>query len=130
MSNLQLQKVIYKKVDSLFDIKEDIELRVQNSFSMNVNYDYENKMCIATLNNLTNAPDSPDSFHINLEVIGIFSYQGIESDEDRKEAHIQIYNFLFPYMQSMVADLSGKAGLPPLMIEMTKIDPGDVNIDE
>lgn len=130
MVNLQLQKVIYKRVNSFFDIKEDVELQVQNTFSMNVNYADDNKMCFATLINTTNAPKNPDVFNIDLEIIGIFNYQGINSVEDKQEAHVLIYNYLFPYTQSMVADLSGKAGLPPLMIEMVKLDPAEVNINE
>lgn len=130
MINLQLQKVIYKKIDSFFDIKENIELQVQNKSHVNANYNDEKKICYATFTNKTNAPKNPDAFHIELEIVGIFSYQGIDADDDKREAHAQIYNYLFPYTQAMVADLFGKAGLPPLMIERTKVDPRDVNIDE
>lgn len=130
MINLQLQKVLYKRVNSFFEIKGDVELQVQNTFYMNVNYVENNTICFATLTNKTNAPENPDVFNIELEIIGIFNCKGINSNEDKQQAHVQIYNFLFPYTQSMVADLSGKAGLPPLMIEMVKLDPKEVNINE
>lgn len=130
MINLQLQKVIYKKVNSFFEINENVELQVQNTFSMKVNYTEDNKTCFATLTNKTNAPENPDVFNIDLELIGIFNCQGIESNEDKQKAHVQIYNFLFPYTQSMIADLSTKAGLPPLVIEMVQLDLSEVNINE
>ena len=130
MISLQLQKVIYKKVNSFFEINKNVELSVQNTFSMNVSYTEDNKTCFATLTNKTYAPENPDVFNIDLELIGIFNCQGIESNEDKQEAHVQIYKFLFPYTQSMIADLSAKAGLPPLMIEMVKLDLSEVNINE
>ena len=87
-------------------------------------------MCFAALTNKTNAPQNPEVFDIELEIIGIFNCQGIENGEDKQNAHVQIYNYLFPYTQSMVADLSAKAGLPPLMIERVDLDPKEVNINE
>lgn len=128
--NLQLQKVLYKKIESCFEIKENIELQVQNQFSMNINYDEDNKHCFATLKNETVAVEHPEIFRIYLELVGIFSCDGIENETDKKVAHIQVYNYLFPYTQAMIADLSAKAGLPPLMIEMINLDPSSVNVEE
>lgn len=130
MINLQLQRVIFKKINSFFEIKENVELQVQNTFSLNVNYTNDNSECYVTLKNDTNAPNNPDVFNINIEIIGIFKCENIVSLEDKKSAHVQIYNYLFPYAQSMVAELCVKAGLPPLMIEMAVLNPSEVNIDK
>lgn len=130
MINLQLQKIIYKKINSIFDIKENMELQVQNTFSLNVNYTENNNVCVATLRNDTNSPNNLDAFNISLEIVGVFSCEGIVSDIDKQEAHVQIYKYLFPYSQSMIADLSVKAGLPPLMIEMVNLNPSEVNIGQ
>lgn len=130
MINLQLQKVLYKRVNSFFEMNGDFELEVQNTFSMNVSYTDDKKMCFATLTNQTNAPKNPDIFNIDLEIIGIFSCQDINSNDDKRDAHVQIYNYLFPYTQSMVVDLSTKAGLPPLMIERVDLDPAEININD
>ena len=130
MINLQLQKIIYKKINSIFDIKETMELQVQNTFSLNDNYTENNNVCVATLRNDTNSPNNLDAFNISLEIVGVFSCEGIVSDIDKQEAHVQIYKYLFPYSQSMIADLSVKAGLPPLMIEMVNLNPSEVNIGQ
>ena len=130
MINLQLQKIIYKKINSIFDIKENMELQVQNTFSLNVNYTENNNVCVATLRNDTNSPNNLDAFNISLEIVGVFSCEGIVSVIDKQEAHVQIYKYLFPYSQSMIADLSVKAGLPPLMIEMVNLNPSEVNIGQ
>ena len=130
MVTLQLQKVVYKKINSFFDIQEKMELIISNEFSLNVNYSEDNKSCFATLINETKVPDNPNVVEISVEIVGIFSCEGIKTSEDKKDAHLQIYNFLFPYVQSLVADLFGKAGLPPLMLERTDIDISSVNVDE
>ncbi len=127
MLTLQLQKVLYKKINSFFEIKENMQLKVQNQSSLGVNYSDDNKTCFATLTNKTFAPDQPDIFNIEIELVGIFSCEGIKIDEDKKKAHVRAYELLFPYIQLMVADLSRKAGLSPLMIEMAQIDSDAVN---
>ena len=128
MVTLQLQKVLYKKVNSCFDMKENMEIQIRNNFSLKVNYSDDNKECYATLESVSCATDNPEIFNIGIELVGIFSCDGIYGDEDRQFAHMQVCNYLFPYVQSMVADLSGKAGLPPLMLEIPRIDLSTVDV--
>ena len=130
MINLQLQKVVYKKINSFFEINKSIELQVQSTFSLNIEYDDSNKACFATLKNETFAPEHPDIFNIDIEIIGIFKCDGITDDEDKKIAHTEIYNYLFPYVQLMISDLSIKAGLPPLMVERANQMPDEVTYTE
>lgn len=130
MAELHLQKVIYKKINSFIEIKQAIQLQMSNTISLNVNYEKDNKKCFAFIANKTIAIDHSDEFSIDLELVGIFDCDGINSNEDKREAHVQIYNLLFPYLQSMIADLSSKAGLPPLMINSANINANEIQIDE
>ena len=129
MIMLQLQKVLYKKINSCFDLKDDMEIQIQNSFSLKVNYSDDNKGCYATLESVSCSAENPDMFNIGIEMVGIFSCEGIHEDKDKQLAHVQVYNYLFPYVQSMVADLSVKAGLPPFMLEMARIDLETVDVN-
>ena len=36
---------------------------------------------------------------------------------------------LFPYVQNMIAKLTVDAGLPPLMIQMSKLNPDNIKIE-
>ncbi len=126
--NIQLEKVIFKRINSFFDINQDMELQVENRFSLDVDYSDDNQHCSASFINETLSPENPDVFNITLDVLGLFRCENIQTDEDKRQAHVKIYSYLFPYVQLMVSDLTSKAALPPLMIEMAEIDPNSVNI--
>lgn len=130
MVKLQLKRVLYKKINSLFESGDNGELQIETNFTTNVNYCKENKTCLATMTNHTVAKDHPELLDVSVEIIGIFVFEEIETEEDKREAHIQMYSFLFPYIQSIVADLSIKAGFPPLLLEMPCLELSEVNISE
>ena len=128
MQELQLKKVVFKKINSFLEVQQDTEININNSFSLEVNYAEKENICVATLKNKTYAQEDPENFKISLELQGLFQCGMISSDSEKQKAHIQIYQYLFPYAQMMIADLSVKAGLPMLMVEMPEMKEATVNV--
>ena len=110
------------------DLKADTEIELESTFSFNVNYNDDNSGCIAEISQIVRQKSNPDEFNIVVEGKGQFICEGILSDETKKEAHVMAYTLLFPYIQNMIARLVVDAGLPPLMLEMAKMSPDDIEI--
>lgn len=121
---------MYKKLNASFELEDEKTLNITSTFSLNTNYTDENKVCIATMRVKSVSVDKPDVVSIMIELVGIFECDEINTKKDKQLAHVQIYRYLFPYVQSTISDLYVKAGLPPLIIEAPLIDPDKVVIDE
>lgn len=112
-------KLISHKVTDLLvvvhlDGQEQLQLTFASPFS--VRYTADNKHCCATLEQSAAMKDAPNKFHISLKIEGFFDLDGVQSEEDRKEVHVQCYRFLFPYAQMLIEQMSVNAGLPPLRV--------------
>lgn len=124
--NLQQQSV--KEIDMRVDVQRDSEFSVDNTFSFHVSYGDDNASCVSQLRQEIELQDNPSAFRIKVEFIGTYSCEGIETEDDKKEAHVQAYMLLFPYVQRMIAQLTMEAGLPPLTLAMAKLTPEDVQL--
>lgn len=110
------------------DIKENQTLELENRFNFNVTYSDDNSKCKAVLNTEVRSRDNPDTLFITVEIEGLFTCENIDDEDAKKQAHVLAYTLLFPYAQYMVANLATSAGLPPIMIEMAKMDSKDIII--
>lgn len=125
---LQLKKVIFQKINSFFQLAEYDGICVRVNTKLDVNYADDQKTCMARYN-VDVLPEESDIFSLNLDIVGLFENSDFETDEEKDENELQMYNCLFPYAQMTVADLFTKAGLEPLMIEMHPLKHNDNNID-
>lgn len=125
---LSLNHQLFKAIHLEVDIKENTQLELESSFSFNVNYNEDNSLCVACLHQELKCKNSPQLFSAIVECVGHFTCEGIESEEDKKQAHIQAYALLFPYVQSKIASLTKDAGGPPIMVDMAKMRVEDVKI--
>lgn len=128
MVYLSLQRKSFTSIQMKVDLKVNTEIELECSFSFNVNYNDDNTSCIAELKQIVRQKSNPDEFNITVECRGQFACEGIVSDEAKKEAHVMAYTLLFPYVQNQIAHLVMDAGLPPLMLSMSKMDIGDIEI--
>ena len=128
MVYLSLQRQSFKNIQLRVDLKKNTEIEIESTFAFNVNYNEDNTVCIAELKQLLNHKADPEQFSISVEGIGQFACEGIVSDETKKQAHVMAYTLLFPYVQNIVARLTVDAGLPPLMINLAKMDPKDIEL--
>ena len=119
---LQTQKVVFPKIQSLIDLKDSKTIEVETHFSLTVDFDENKESCSAAFDVSTVCKEHPDRFSISVQALGFFKCDKPETDADKKNMHAEAYDILFPYMQSMIADLTTKAGTPPLMLKMVDID--------
>lgn len=125
---LALKQQIFKKIHMEVDIKENKDLELESRFSFQINYNEDNSTCIAHLHQEVRNRGTSNEFSVLVEGLGYFLCEGIETDDDKRNAHVQAYMLLFPYVQNMIAQLSKDAGLPPFMIDMAKMKPEDVEL--
>lgn len=123
---LNLKQQVFKEIHMEVDIRENKELELESKFSFNVNYNEDNSSCIARLRQEVKSKRDAKEFSILVEGLGHFICEGIETDDDKKSAHVQAYMLLFPYVQNMVAQLARNAGLPPFMVDMANLRTEDV----
>ena len=128
MVYLTLQNQSFRNIQMKVDLKENTEIEIESKFSFNINYNEDDTVCIAEIKQILQHKTDPEQLEIIVEGSGQFTCEGIVSDETKREAHIMAYTLLFPYVQHLIARLTVDAGLPPLMISMTKMDPQQVNI--
>ncbi len=126
---LSLKQVVFKEIHMEVDIRENKELELENKFSFDVNYNNDNSLCIAHLRQEVASKNNTKEFNIIVDALGNFICEGIETEVDKKGAHIQSYLLLFPYVQNMIAQLANHAGLPPFMIDMAKMRIEDVILE-
>lgn len=125
---LQTQKVVCPKIQSIIDIKDKGTIEVENCFRLTVDFDENKESCLAAFNVSAICKEHPDRFSVTVQVLGFFNCGKVENDTDKKNVHIEAYDILFPYMQSIVADLTTKAGVPPLILEKMNIDFSTIEI--
>lgn len=130
MVYINLYQQIYKKLHMEADAKENMQIVLDSTFSFNVNYNEDNTECIACLLQNIKCKENPSIFNIVVECLGKFKCDGIENNEDKKQAHVQAYDMLFPYVQSMVQQLAQNGGIPGLLIEKAKLTQDDVMVTD
>lgn len=113
--NLVTQRV--REVHFINHISKNGQIQLSSSFNFKVNYAADNSKCTATLYQSVQMKDDPDTLFISAEITGIFNLQGIVDDETKKDAHVQCYDQLFPYLQSTVAQLATASGMPGFQLK-------------
>lgn len=99
------------------NITSEQSIELENRFDFSVNYTDDHKHCIATLICEIRSSGNHELFYMKLVNIGEFECEGIETDDIKKEAHIECNRILFPYTQYMVSNLAVRSGLSPVYIE-------------
>lgn len=103
------------KLEILNEISEG-PVKLKNSFDFDVEFDKEGKIAFGTLSENVELIESQEQFHMNIEIKGVFQINGVKSSNDRKEAHLKIYDSLFPYAHQIISHLGLDCGIPDLNI--------------
>lgn len=125
---LKLERAFYPEIHSSINIPQEGSIDVENRFSLNVSFDSRNKRCVSTFEIQSVCKAHPDWFRVSVKIVGIFLCEKLDSDEERKQAHTESYDNLFPYAQATISDLTTKAGIAPMILEKAPIDFGQVKI--
>lgn len=104
------------------EIKKMGQLQLKSNFNFNVKYAPNHQNCVATIYQSFEDKSEQQAFSVSVTLEGVFSCQGVESEEDKKAAHVQAYDALFPYLQSAVGQLFATTGIPGFMVKKMQLD--------
>jgi len=92
------------------------EIQISVEYNFGISYTEDNKQAVAKIEQRIKTGNDPETFFLSVTMEGVFDCENIIDDEDKKNAHINIYNQLFPYVQAHISYLTVCAGLPALII--------------
>ena len=98
-----------------------VNIEVAFKYDFKVEYASDLKHCRATIAQKVESKSDPKSFHVLVEVEGVFETDPILDDNLKKEAHVRCYSELFPYVQSLVAQIGVAAGGTSLIVPPDRI---------
>lgn len=117
MVNVTLTTQRIREVHFVNHIDKSGQIQLTSGFNFHVDYAADNSRCVARLYQSAKMKDDPDKLFISAEIVGIFSLQGVVDEETKKDAHIQCYDQLFPYLQSTVNQLTAASGMPGFLLK-------------
>ncbi|MDQ9826298.1 hypothetical protein RFZ44_23670, partial [Acinetobacter sp. 163] len=83
------------------------QVQLDSSFSLNVNFASDGSRCLGKLQQtLRDKEFAGGRFTMTVELVGIFNCTGATTDEVKRQVHGEVYDQLFPYMQSQCASLA------------------------
>ena len=126
MLNVTLLSQRVQEIHFVNHIETSGKIELANSFNFHVNFSDDNRSCRAQLYQSAKMKDDPDRLFISGEIVGFFRVDGMASVEDKRAVHIQCYNQLFPYLQSMLSFVAAGSGLPGFLIQKRAIDPNQI----
>ena len=107
------------------------QVQLDSSFSLNVNFSSNGNRCLGKLTQtLRDKEFAGGKFTLAVELVGVFNCTGATDDNVKRQIHTEVYDQLFPYMQSQCATLTAAAGLPGLMLRKADIDPSTVAVNK
>ena len=104
-------------------------ISMRNSFSFHVEYYENNTKGTAKIVHKTQENSLEPRIEISVTMLGYFTCGGVKSEDDKKHAHLQAYNQLFPYVRSLVATLTAAAGMPSIIVPKNAMDWDGISID-
>ena len=93
-------------------INQSGQIQLTSSFNFHIDYSPDNSKCVARLYQSAKLKEDEEKLFVSGEIEGIFALEGVDSEDAKREAHVQCYNFLFPYLQSAVSQLAAASGMP------------------
>ena len=129
MIQVDLQQQGFRQINLVMNLSENRQIEVENAFGLQVDYAEDNGACMAQLHQAVRDKLKPEEFSIELTLVGVFACEGIQTDEDKKQAQVKIYEALFPYAQAMLANLTVSAGLPAFLAPRARLDPEKIQLN-
>ena len=119
MSTVNLQGYKVDKIDFVSVLDNGTKIQLGHKFSYNVMYANDANMARGEFNIEVFDKDHQDKFHINVVVVGFFSYlEGAKKEEVHAESFKQIY----PYAKSLITTITANCGIKPIIIPNIDID--------
>lgn len=106
------------------------QLQLKSNFNFSVKYAPDNRRCVATVYQSFEDKSEAQAFSASVTLEGVFSCQGMETEEDKKTVHLQAYEALFPYLQSEVGQLFASTGIPGFLVKKMNLDQNRVVLSQ
>ena len=124
MSNATLANQKVQEIHLSNKLDQSGQIQLDSSFSLNVSFSPDGNRAVGKLTQtLRDKEHAGGKFTLSVELAGIFNCSGATTDEVKRQIHMEVYDQLFPYMQSQCATLTAASGLPGLMLRKASIDP-------
>ena len=131
MANATLVSQKVQEIHLSNKLDQSGQIQLDSSFSLNVSFSPDGPRAVGKLTQtLRDKEFVGGKFTLSVELAGIFNCSGATTDEVKRQVHLEVYDQLFPYMQSQCATLTASSGLPGLMLRKAAIDPGSVAINK
>ena len=131
MANATLVSQKVQEIHLSNKLDQSGQIQLDSSFSLNVSFSPDGTRAVGKLTQtLRDKEFVGGKFTLSVELAGIFNCSGATTDEVKRQVHLEVYDQLFPYMQSQCATLTASSGLPGLMLRKAEIDPGSVAINK
>lgn len=130
MPTINLLQQRTREVHLRNEIKKMGQLQLKSNFNFSVKYAPDNSRCVATIYQSFEDKSADQAFSASVTLEGVFSCQGMETEEDKKTVHLQAYEALFPYLQSAVGQLFASTGIPGFLVKKMQLDQNRVVLSQ
>lgn len=127
MADVQMISYKISRLEMYNDLKNTQGVDVRNWFELEVTFDMENELAVATLTEHLKMAKEPSDFGIDLTLIGIFRFTGVNSDESKREVHIKCYDELFPFAGQIISILAMNSGMSGFLLKKNPLTMENVN---
>lgn len=131
MANATLVTQKVQEIHLSNKLEKSGQIQLDSSFSLNVSFSSDGSRCVGKLQQtLRDKEFVGGKFTMTVELVGIFNCSNATTDEVKRQVHGEVYDQLFPYMQSQCASLATASGVPGLMLRKVPIDPNNIAINK
>lgn len=131
MSNATLMTQKVQEIHLINRLEKSGQVQLDSSFSLNVSFTPDGTRCIGKLQQtLRDKEFAGGKFTLTVEMVGIFNCTNATSDEAKRQIHGEVYDQLFPFMQSQCATLAAGSGIPGLMLRKMAIDTNSITVNK
>lgn len=131
MANASLINQKVQEIHLSNKLEQAGQIQLDSSFSLNVSFSPDGKRCMGKLQQtLRDKEFAGGKFTMTVELVGMFNCTEAVSDEVKRQIHGEVYDQLFPYMQSQCANLAAGSGIPGLMLRKVPIDPNNIAVNK
>ncbi|MEM5799943.1 MAG: protein-export chaperone SecB [Candidatus Aenigmatarchaeota archaeon] len=97
-------------------LKPEKDKKYQIGLGFDISFKKQRKLVIVNLKFFSQEKNQPFVFRIIME--GVFRFEQLPTDEElEKIVHINCASIMFPFIRESVADLTRRAGIPPLILD-------------
>lgn len=128
MVNVTLEKQMMRDLHFVNHIDKSGELQMTSNFNFRVHFTDDNTRCMAQLYQNVQMKDDPDKLFVSAEIVGFFVVDGVIDEETKKDAHVQCYDQLFPFLQTVISQTATASGMPGFMLKKVPINRNNINL--